>query len=108
MIKDMLDTILKIENDSKAKVVEAQKRAQEIKEAAEKENSERLNAARSQAATSLLDSINHAKKEWEAKYAQALSSHQTSHTEFIQSHSEKIDDTAKKVLSIILTPEQKK
>lgn len=107
MIKDILDTILKIEDDSKAQVVEAQKKAREIKETAEKENAERLNAARSEATSALLASINKTKQEWEEKYQHALSSQDSLHTDFLKNNSEKINETADNVLSIILKPQYK-
>ncbi len=106
MIKDILDTILKIEDDSKAQVVEAQKKAREIKETAEKENTERLNAVRAEAAASLLACISTVRQEWEEKYQQALSSQETIHTDFFTNNSEKINHTADKVLAIILKPKQ--
>lgn len=108
MIRDILDSILKVENDSKAKIEQAQKKARDIKEAAEKENAERLNAARSEAASELIASIQKAKKEWDEKYQQTLASQNTVHADFIKDNSKKIDQTADKILSIIITPQHKK
>ncbi|MBN1480025.1 hypothetical protein JXA70_07125 [candidate division KSB1 bacterium] len=106
MIK-ILDTILKIEQDSKAKVVQAQKKAREIKETAEKENAERLNAARTEAAAFLLESVNNLKKEWEEKYQRVLASQDTKHADFIEKKSNEIEHTADKIVAIITKPQYK-
>jgi vacuolar-type H+-ATPase subunit H len=108
MIKDILDSILKVESASKSKIEEAQKKAREIKEAAEKENTERVNAARSDAASDLIASIQKAKKEWDEKYQRDLSSQDALHADFINNNRNKIDQAADKILSIIATPQHKK
>jgi len=106
MIK-ILDTVLQIEEESKTKVQEAQKKAREIKEKAEKENTERLDAARNKAASSLMDSINQTKKEWEDKVRQALSSQDTMYSGFIKTHNSEIEQTADKILDIVKRPRHK-
>lgn len=106
MIK-ILDTILQIEHDSKEKVAAAQQRAREIKEKAEKENAERLSAARTQAAAALASSLHEAKKEWEEKYQQILSSQDKIHADFIESKSNEINKTADKIAALIKNPRQK-
>lgn len=108
MIKNVLDTILKIEEDSKAQVAKAQEKARDIKEAAEKENAERLNAARAQAASGLLASVTKTKEEWEEKYQKKLASQDTLYADFIKSKDQEIDRTADKILTIIINPQHKK
>ena len=103
----ILDTILKIEDDSKAKVVDAQKKARELKEAAENENTERLHKARAQAASSLTACVNKAKKEWQEKYEQTVLSQDSEHTDFIDSKRGEIDNAADKILTIIKNPRYK-
>ena len=106
MIK-ILDTILKIENDSKAIVADAQKKAREIKEKAEKENADRLNAVRTQAEASLVASMNKTKKEWEEKYQHVLSLQNTLYSDFLNAKSIEIDNTADKIMAIIKKPRHK-
>lgn len=107
MIKNILDTILKIEDDSKAQVVKAKEKARELKEAAEKENTERLNAARAQASSALIESINKAKQEWEENYQQKLAAQDTLYDDIVKRKRQDIDRTAEKVLSIIINPAYK-
>lgn len=103
----ILDTILQIEDNSKAQVAEAQKKAREIREAAEKENADRLSAARAESAAALAASVNEAKKEWEEKYRATLHSQDALQSDFIQSKSSEIESAADKIAAIIKNPQYK-
>ncbi len=106
-MKSILDTIIKVEDESKTIVEEAQKKAREIKEKAERENAARLDAARKETASSLMTSTNKAKKEWEEKIQHTLSSQDTLYSEFLNSKSNEIEQTVDKILARIKTPQHK-
>lgn len=103
----ILNTILKIEDDSKASVAEAQKKAREIKDAAEKENTARLAAAREEAEALLVASVNMAKKEREEKYQNALSLQDALYSDSIKAKSSEIENSVDKIMDIIKKPRHK-
>ena len=106
MIK-ILDTILKIEDESKTKVLEAQKKAREIKESAEKKNSDRLTAVREETEALLLAAMNNSKKEWEDKYRNLFSLQEAVYSDFIKTKHAEIESTAEKIVTMITKPQHK-
>lgn len=103
MIK-ILDTILQIENDSKAQVAEAQKKAREMREAADRENAERLNNARTQAGTFLADRIDETRKKWQEKIKGTLDAQSRLQADLFQTKSGEIERTADRIVLFIKNP----
>lgn len=100
----ILDTLLQIENDSKTRVAEAQKQAREIKDSADRKNTDRLNSARAEAAALLLARINETKTKWQEKVQQTLLSEDKLQTDFISAKSHEIAGTTDHIVEIIKNP----
>jgi hypothetical protein len=107
-MRKILDTILQIENDSKAIVVDAQNKAREIKETAEKENAQSIKAVRTEAEESLLISVNNAKKKWEIKNQKYILSQESLLSDFLNTKGAEIEKTTDKIMAIIKKPRHKK
>ena len=78
-MKKILDTILQIEEESKAQVQEAQQKARDMKESAERENAQRLDQ-------------------------RVLLSQDAMMAEFLNAKKSEIENTVEKIFTIIKTP----
>ena len=106
-MKSILDTVIKVEDEAKTLVQDAQKKARHIKEKAETENTARVEAARKKAASRFTTSINQKKKEWQDKIQQTVSAQETLYTDLINNNSDQIEQTADRILVRIITPRYK-
>ncbi|MDZ7722183.1 MAG: hypothetical protein U5R06_04980 [candidate division KSB1 bacterium] len=103
----ILDTVIKVEDESKKVVQDAQQKARDMKEKAEKENAARVDAARKEAASLYQNSIEKTQKEWQEKIQQTRSAQDTLYSDLLKAKHDDIEQAVDKILTQIKTPQHK-
>ncbi len=107
-MNDIVDEVLKVEDEAKELIQEALKNAALKKSALENEVSQKIKDAREQAQKLIHDSADAAREKADLEYKQAIQRAEKENTDFMNRNKSRIETIVNQVTDLVITPEYKK
>jgi len=107
-MQKIIDEILEAEGKAEKLILEARKKAKELKSDIEKENNTKIAEAQEKAQEIIRNGVSHAQKETDVEYMNTIKQTEINNANFRKDNSENREKTVKRIIELIIKPEHEK
>ncbi|MBN2441951.1 MAG: hypothetical protein JXJ04_11410 [Spirochaetales bacterium] len=104
-MNEIVDDVLKVEEEAEHIVREAREQAQKEKNALEIELTGKLKQAKEDAQNLIQEAISRAKEETNKEYKDIIEKAEEDNRKFLKENSKKVDEIVENIVNLIITPE---